>query len=227
MHIWHRRRGVAVALVAALTACSGPKGDQLRTVRSYEFATCDSMPTTDPTEQAALQAFRENVELDNFVRKKDVLTAASHEESLQASGLRQYEGPLYFYLHPLKVQPRDASHGVTWIGMTYLHARKVRTRKNGKEWSDWQRVRTRNFASDGRSVDRMGRWKCLLGAEIAWAQVRLQGGEWHVEPQAISVYEGDELARLRPVPTAAQIAGTEAVEPLHIEATARSSVARN
>jgi hypothetical protein len=214
---------IAVALGVALGACGGPRGDQQRTVHSYEYASCDSIPTTDATERAALDAFKTKIELSNFVRHKDTLTAASHEESLEASGLREYEGPLYFYLHPGKVEPRQASQGVTWIGMAYLHANKVRTRKNGGEWGEWQRVRTRNFGSANRTVDGLGRWKCLVGSEIAWAEVRLQNGEWQVEPQAISVYEGAELARLLSVPTSAQIAGTEAVEPMHIEAKGASS----
>ena len=214
---------IAVALGMALSACSGPKGDQLRTVRSYDFASCDSTPTTDATERAALEAFAANVELTDFVRHKDTLTAASHEESLETSGLRQYEGPFYLYLHPRKVTPREESRGVTWIGMAYLHAKKVRSLKNGGDWSEWQPVRTRNFANAGRTVDGLGRWKCLVGSEIAWAEVSLQNSQWHVEPQAISVYEDPELARLRPVPSAAQTAGKEAVEPMHIESVAGAS----
>ena len=211
---------LTITLVAAtLGACGGPKGDQLRTVHSYQFATCDSAPTTDPTERAALAAFKDEIETSNFIRAKNTLTVANHEETLEAGGLRQYEGPFYWYLHPGKIDPSDASHAVTWSGIAYLHASKVRFRANGGEWGEWQSVHTRNFGNlNQRSVDGMPRWKCLVGSEIAWAGVKLRNGHWDVEPLAISVYEKPEFARLRPLPTRAQIDAKEAVEPMHLRA---------
>jgi len=207
------------AVAVTFSACGGPKVDQLRTVRSYDFATCDSTPTTDPTERAALDAFKAEIEVSNFLRSRNTLTVANHEETLANSGLRQYSGPFYWYLHPGKVQQMDAARGVTWSGMAYLHADKVHFRANGGDWGEWQRVRTRNFGNTNqRSVDRMPRWKCLVSSEIAWASVMLRNGQWEVEPLAISVYETPELERLRPLPTHAQIDGKEAVEPRHIEA---------
>ena len=207
-----------VALAATFSACSGPKADQLRTVKSFDFATCNSTPTTDATERAALDAFKAEIEVSNFLRARDTLTVANHEETLATSGLRQYSGPFYWYLHPGQVQKTDAERGVTWSGMAYLHADKVHFRANGGDWDKWQRVRTRNFGnSNTRSVDGMPRWKCLVGSEIAWASVKLRNGHWEVEPQAISVYEAPELERLRPLPTKAQIDGKEAVEPRHLD----------
>ena len=206
------------ALLVAISACGGPKGDQLRTVHSYDFASCDSKPTTDPNERAALDAFKAEIEPSNFLRDRNTLTVANHEETLATSGLRQYSGPFYWYLHPGQVQKRDAEQGVTWSGMAYLHADRVRFRANGGDWGEWQRVRTRNFGNTNlRSADRMPRWKCLMNAEIAWASVKLRNGQWEVEPQAISVYETAELARLRPLPTRAQIDGKEAVESRHLD----------
>lgn len=197
-----------------LAACSGPHEDQLRTVKSYEFASCDSTPTSDATELAALQAFRSEVVLPNFSRERDSLIAAAHEPTLEESGLRQYEGPVYLYLHPRKVEPQERAAGVDWAGMAYLHASKVRTRANGGEWQEWERVRTRNFAETAPSAGGLGRWKCLVGSEIAWAEVMHRNGEWIVAPAAISVYEADELQRLQPTPDRAQIDGTHAVAPL-------------
>jgi len=210
---------LAIALAASLGAC-GYKEDQLRTVRSYQFATCDSAPTKDPTELAALAAFKDEVEFSNFVRSKNTFTMASHEETLEASGLRQYEGPFYWYLHPGNIAPTDASQGVTWSGVAYLHAKKVRFRANGEAWGEWQPVRTRNFGGDlmRRSVDPLPRWACLVGSEVAWARLKLRDGQWEVQPLVISVYERPELSRLRPVPTRAQIDAKEAVEPMHLEA---------
>ena len=207
-----------VALFAvAFSACSGPKGDQLRTVHAYDFATCDSVPTSDPAERAALDAFKAEIEISNFLRAKDTLTVANHEETVETSGLRQYSGPFYWYLHPGKIEQADASRGVTWSGMAYLHANKVRFRANGANWGEWQRVRTRNFGENQRSVDGLPRWKCLVGSEMAWAELKHRDGHWEVEPLAISVYEKPELERLLPVPSRAQIDGKEAVEPRHIE----------
>jgi hypothetical protein len=216
---WQKSARIALtALAVAISAGCGPKADQLRTVHSYEFATCDSKPTTDATELAALDAFKARIEPDNFLRAKNTLTVANHEETLATSGLRQYSGPFYWYLHPGKVQPLDAEHGVTWSGMAYLHADKVRFRANGAEWGEWQRVRTRNFGNLNRSVDGMPRWKCLVSSEIAWANVKLRNGQWEVEPVAISVYElPGEFERLQPLPTPAQIDGKEAVESRHLD----------
>jgi hypothetical protein len=209
---------LTITLVAAtLSACGGPKSDQLRTVTSYEFATCDSAVTTDPQERAALAAFKDEIEISNFIRAKNTLTVANHEETLDASGVRQYKGPFYWYLHPGKIIPFDASRAVTWSGMAFLHASQVRFHANGGEWGEWQPVRTRNFGNlNQRSVDRMPRWKCLVSSEIAWASVKLRDGHWEVEPLAISVYEKPELERLRPLPTSAQIDAKEAIEPLHL-----------
>lgn len=215
------------ALAVAMSAGCGPKGDQLRTVHSYEFATCDSKPTTDVTERAALDAFKAQIETSNFLRARNTLTVANHEETLATSSLRQYSGPFYWYLHPGKVQQTDTDRGVTWSGMAYLHADKVRFRANGGDWGEWQRVRTRNFGNLNRSVDGMPRWKCLVSSEIAWANVKLRNGQWEVEPLAISVYElPGELERLRPLPTPAQIDGKEAVESRHIDSGEAMSGAR-
>jgi len=212
------------ALAVTLSACGGPKGDQLRTVHSYDFASCDSKPTTDANERAALDAFKAEIEPSHFLRDRNTLTVANHEESLATSGLRQYSGPFYWYLHPGQVQKRDAERGVTWSGMAYLHADKVRFRANGGDWGEWQRVRTRNFGNTNlRSADRMPRWKCLMNAEIAWASVKLRNGQWEVEPEAVSVYETSELERLRPLATRAQIDGKEAVESRHLDTSDATS----
>jgi hypothetical protein len=214
---------MAALATMALAGCA-PKGDQVRTVHSYQFATCDSAPTTASTERDALAAFKDAIEIGNFIRNKNTLTVANHEETLDASGLRQYQGPFYWYLHPGGIEPRDASNGVTYSGVAYLHASKVRFRPNGGEWGEWQYVRTRNFGNlNQRSVDRMPRWKCLVGSEIAWASVKLRDGHWDVEPLAISVYEKPELDRLLPVPTTAQIEAKEAIEPLHLNAPTQKS----
>lgn len=93
-------------------------------------------------------------------------------------------------------------------------AHRLGDRANGGEWSDWERVRTRNFGASGRTADGLGRWKCLLNAEIAWAEVSMQAGEWRVTPAAVSVYDTSELERLEPPPTSAQTEGVEAVAPL-------------
>jgi hypothetical protein len=75
-------------------------------------------------------------------------------------------------------------------------------------------VRTRNFGAPGRSVEGLGRWKCLLGAEIAWASVARSNGQWTVTPLAVSVYETDEIRRALPTPAQKQIEGQDAVETL-------------
>jgi hypothetical protein len=65
-----------------------------------------------------------------------------------------------------------------------------------------------------RTVDRLGRWKCLVGAEIAWADVTRVAGQWTVRPAAASVYESDEIRRALFTPSRAQIEGKEPVEAL-------------
>lgn len=87
----------------------------------------------------------------------------------------------------------------------------MRTRRNGAGWGEWQRVRTRNFADGTHTVDGLGRWKCLVGSEFAWALVERRAGQWHVQPQSVSVYDEAELPRLLPEPGPAQASGTEAV----------------
>src|SRR5262249_31991840 len=145
MPIQTSTRLALVALAATLSACSGPKDDQLRTVKSFDFATCNSTPTTDATERAALDAFKAEIEVSNFLRAPNTLTVAKHEDTLEMSGLRQYSGPFCWCLHPGQVQQKDAERGVTWSGMAYLHADKVPFRANGGDWGKWERVRTRNF----------------------------------------------------------------------------------
>ena len=189
---------LTITLVAATLGACGPKGDQLRTVHSYQFATCDSAPTTDPTERAALAAFKDEIETSNFIRAKNTLTVANHEETLEAGGLRQYEGPFYWYLHPGKIDPSDASHAVNWSGIAYLHASKVRFRANGGEWGEWQSVHTRNFGNlNQRSVDGMPRWKCLVGVRNrVGRRGASRNGRWDVEPLAISVLRKTEVRAL-------------------------------
>jgi len=211
---------LVVTLFAA--ACGGPKTDQLRTVKSWEFSSCESAPTTDATELAALDAFKVDVQLLHFVRDRDTLIAANHEATPEASGLRQYEGPFYLYLHPRRLEPEETNQGIEWIATAYLHAANVRTRRNGGEWSAYQRVRTRNFAVNTQTVGGLGRWQCLLNSEIAWATLSLRHGKWRVEPLAIGVYEGVELQRLRPLPTRAQIEGTETVQAMLLPSAVRS-----
>jgi hypothetical protein len=158
--------------------------------------------------------FKERVAQRHFVRHKGNLIAANHEQTSAASGLREYSGPFYFYLHPRTLEPFEAKRGVTWIATAYLHADQVRSRANGADWSDWQRVRTRNFVATTPTIDGLGRWKCLIGAEIAWAEVSRIDNQWQVQPVVVGVYGGDELQRAIPVATAAQIDGTESVQAL-------------
>lgn len=201
----------------ALGACGTSDEDQLRTVKSYEFSSCDSTPTTDARELAALKAFSTEVRSLYFTRQDGSLFVSSREESPAASGVREYEGPYHLYLHPRKLEREDTQRGVEWAAVAYLHAARVRSRANGGEWSEWERVRTRNFFEDrGPTTEGMGRWKCLVNAEIAWADVILRNGTWEVTPVAISVYDANELQRLLPTPSPAQIEGAATVPPLNL-----------
>jgi hypothetical protein len=206
-----------IPVALALAACGSADEDQLRTVKSYEFSSCDSTPTTDAKELAALKAFSAEVRTRYFTRQDSSLFVSNREESPAASGVREYEGPFHLYLHPRKLERRDQEQGVEWAAVAYLHAAKVRTRTNGGDWSEWERVRTRNFFEDGgRTTEGMGRWKCLVNAEIAWADVLYKNGSWEVTPRAISVYNRDELERLLPTPSPAQIEGDATVPPLSL-----------
>lgn len=207
-------RIVALIGAALLTACGAPEADKLRTVTSYDFSTCDSVPTTDTTQLEAIHAFQSEVQRKYFVRRRDSELIANHESDAAASGVREYEGPFYVYVHPRKLEKNDTEQGVDWAAWVFLHAKKVRSRSNGRDWSDWSSVRTRNFGSPGRTVEGMGRWKCLLGAEIAWADITRSGGVWTVTPLAVSVFEQDEVRRALPVPSESQITGKQAVETL-------------
>lgn len=215
---------LAICAAAVVASCGGTKGDQYRTVKSYTISTCESRATTDANEMTALNVFKTEM-LSNFVRDGDTLIAANHEETAGASGLRQYEGPIYFYLHPRAPEANEAAQGVEYVATAYLHVAKVRNRKNGGEWSPYQRVRTRNFTDNAPTPSGLTRWKCLMNAEIAWATVSLRKGLWRVEPLAISVYEGAELQRLHPAPTRAQIDGVESVQALHLSLAADPNAA--
>jgi hypothetical protein len=208
------KRLTMLCFAAALTACGAPKEDQLRTVTSYEFASCDSAVTADPTQLEAIKAFQANVQQKYFARRRNSVFVANHESDASASGVREYEGPFYIYVHPRKLEKNEVADGVDWGALLFLHASKVRARANGQDWQDWNTVRTRNFGVSGRSVEGLGRWKCLLGAEIAWADVTRRGGEWTVTPLAVSVFERDEVRRALPVPSQSQIDGKQAVETL-------------
>jgi hypothetical protein len=145
------------------------------------------------------------------VRQKTTLTAAMHEDDAGSSGLREYRGPFYTYVHSAPLQKQDAKNHVTWRGYVYLHAKETRNRSNGSAWSDWQPVRTRVFISTTRTADGLGRWKCLIGAEIAWAEVTRQNDLWVTTPEVVTTYDHSELKRLLPVATSAQIDGTSPV----------------
>ncbi len=205
-------------LAAALIACTlllagcGAKPDQIRTVRSFEVSACNADPTTDVTQLAAVDKFKDKVTEGYFARTKDGLYAASHEATDANSGLRQYRGPFYYYVHPLKVEDDERARGVEWQAMVYLHAESVRVRPNGRDWGDWERVRMRNFTDRTRASDGMTRWSCLVNAEIAWARITQRSGVLMPEVEAVGAYEKDELERLQPVPTAEQIKGS-AVPP--------------
>jgi hypothetical protein len=206
----------ALALLGT-AACSGRKQDQYRTVTAYEFASCDSAPTTDPTEREALRRFRDHAGAHWFRDDGESFYAAMHERTGKDSGLRQYRGDPYWYIHVLKLEREDEVAHVAWKALVYLHAREVRTRINGGDWSGWQRVKTRNFGASnaGPTAEGMGRWACLLGAEIAWAEVRRirtdDGLEWDVKPLGAGPYPADEIHRMEPRPTPEQIANEASV----------------
>ncbi len=209
--------GIIAALLsgaATLAGCGGGVEEKLRTVKSFDFASCVSEPTTDPTEIEAIDKFRARVRDKYFTADGAALFAANHESTLEASGLRQYEGPFYIYVHTRPLEREETEAGVDWAATLFLHAKNVRARRNEKDWNDWQSVRTRNFTVQGRTVEGIGRWKCLLGAEIAWADVRREKALWVVTPSAIGAYEGDEIERALPTPKPDQIKGTETVAPL-------------
>ena len=203
-----------LAAVATLAGCGGAEEEKLRTVKSFDFASCVSEPTTDPTQIEAIDKFRARVRDKYFTVDGDGLFAANHERTLEASGLREYEGPFYIYVHTRPLEREETEAGVDWAATLFLHARNVRVRPNEKDWNEWQSVRTRNFTAQGRTVEGIGRWKCLLGAEIAWADVRREKDVWVITPSAIGVYEGEEIEHALPVPNVDQIKGKETVAPL-------------
>jgi hypothetical protein len=215
-------RGCAVPIAAAfallvVAGCANREQDQYRTVTSYEFAGCDSTPTTDAVELEALHQFRTLADQRWFRADGDSRYAAMHERTGTDSGLREYRGDRYWYVHVLKPEGSDRRNNVDWKAMVYLHAREVRVRVNGGDWGEWQPVRTRNFGASraGPTAEGMGRWACLMGAEIAWAEVRRlrtdDGIEWEVKPLGAGPYSEEELHRIEPRPTAAQIANEASV----------------
>ena len=209
-----RYRFLVLLLAATLSACGAPEEDKLRSVTSYEFASCSSVPTTDATQLEALKAFDAEVRHKYFVRRRNSEYVANHESGAGSSGVREYDGPFYVYVHPRPLEKKEAADGVDWAATVFLHAAKVRARANGQDWSDWNSVRTRNFAVAGRTVEGLGRWKCLIGAEIAWANVTRKAGQWTVTPVAVSVYENEEIRRALPAPSRAQIEGKASVDAL-------------
>jgi hypothetical protein len=209
-----RSRPTLVLAGALLLGACGEKPDQLRSVISYEMSSCDSQPTTDPAHLAAADKFKDKVIDTYFTRTKDGLFAANRADKTADSALRQYRGPFYTYIHPLKVTDEQRAQRVQWAGMLYLHAQSVRVRPNGKDWNEWERVRTRNFLDNGRTADGLGRWKCLLNAEIAWAQITEIDGVYRAEVQAVGAYEGEEIMRSKPAPSPEEISGAKVVAAL-------------
>jgi len=201
-----------VASVAVLCACGSHEEYKLRSVTSYQLESCDSVPTTDATHLEAIKAFNSELRQKYFVRQRDFEYVANHESGSDSSGVRQYKGPFYIYVHARKPEKAEERDGVDWAATIFMHAMQVRSRSNGQDWGGWNSVRTRNFAVAGRTVDGLGRWKCLMGSEIAWANVTRKGGQWTVTPLAVSVYENDEVRHALPTPSGAQIEGKEAVE---------------
>lgn len=204
---------LATAATLLLAAC-GEKPDQLRSVISYEVSSCNSEPITDPAHLAAAEKFKDKVTDTYFTRTPDGLFAANREDTDAGSALRQYRGPFYTYVHPLKLSDEERAQGIEWAGMVYLHAESVRVRPNGKDWDAWQRVRTRNFAENGRTADGLGRWKCLMNAEIAWARLTKVSGVYRAEVQAVGAYEGDDIKRSKPAPSADEVSGKVVVAAL-------------
>jgi len=70
----------------------------------------------------------------------------------------------------------------------------------------------------------LARWKCLIGSEIAGAEVHRHGSEWIVVPSAVGVYEAEELSRALPTPADAEIQGSHPVDPQAV--TSSESAAR-
>jgi hypothetical protein len=209
----HRSVSCAAALSTALLlqACSGGSEDRIRTVTSYAFASCDSVPTSEKAEMDAMRAFKGDVQEKYFSRDDDRIFTVHREDSSDASMLREFRGPFYTYIHPMKVNEEEAKQGVQWLGAVYLHASEMRTRQNGKDWTDWEPVRSRNFVDPGRTVDGLGRWKCLLGAEVAWAEVQRVNDIWKALPVVVDIYEQNDLMRLLPVPSEAEREGSAPV----------------
>jgi hypothetical protein len=203
----------ALSTALMLSAC-GKKPDQLRTVQSYEFSSCNADPTTDADQLAAADKFKDKVTEIFFTRTEEGLFAANRELKVETSALSQYRGPFYTYIHPLKLSDEEKAQGIEWAGMLYLHAESVRVRPNGKDWGEWQRVRTRNFGANGRTADGLGRWKCLMNAEIAWARVIKISGVFRAEVQAVGAYENDEVKHSKPAPSSEEINNSVVVEPL-------------
>jgi hypothetical protein len=203
-----------LASVVALSGCGSHDEDKLRSVTSFEFASCDSVPTTDATQLEAIKAFNSELREKYLVRRPGSEYVANHEGAASSSGSRQYSGPFYTYVHLRKLQKTEEKQGIDWAATIFLHAMKVRTRPNGQDWGEWNPVRTRNFGVAGRTVEGLGRWRCLMGGEIAWANVTRSNGQWTVTPLAVSVYENEEIRRALPTLSNAQVEGKEAVEAL-------------
>lgn len=204
---------IAACTLVLLSAC-GKKPDQLRTVVSFEVSSCNSNPTTDAVELAAADKFKAKVTDAYFTRTSAGLFAANREDKAVDSALRQYRGPFYTYVHPLKLSDEDQAMGIQWSGMLYLNAESVRTRLNGKDWGAWERVRTRNFTENTRTSDGLTRWKCLLNAEIAWAKLTKVSDVFRADVQAVGAYEGEEIMRSKSVPSEEEISGAAVVAAL-------------
>jgi len=98
---------------------SGPAGNPPRRPGCSAGDSGPGSPVCRANGAERLYAFKAKIAIGYFVRRKDTLTAANHEESLETSGLRQYEGPFYLYLHPGKVAPRNAAaHAVSEVAST-------------------------------------------------------------------------------------------------------------
>lgn len=205
---------VLAAIATLLLDACGEKPDQLRSIISYEMSSCNSEPITDPAHLAAAEKFKDKVTDTYFTRTPDGLFAANREDADADSALRQYRGPFYTYVHPLKLSDEERAQGIEWAGMVYLHAESVRVRPNGKDWNEWQRVRTRNFAENGRTADGLGRWKCLMNAEIAWARLTKVSGVYRADVQAVGAYEGEDIKRSKPAPSADEVSGKVVVAAL-------------
>src|SRR3982074_1112354 len=102
-----------LSLTMSLAAC-GAKEDALRTVKSYEFASCDSTPTTDPVQLEAIGEFKRRVQSEYFARHDGRLFAANRERAAEDSGLREYDGPFYIYVHPQSPTQKETAKGIDW-----------------------------------------------------------------------------------------------------------------